>query len=301
MYRTEALYDTLKDLPLEYPICVPSYGRPDNAFIKWVQKPGFDIPKECLFVFIRNTPEQKLLYKPLRKWVNLVLLPESTRDLGDTRMHIVNWGVKHKHKLLFMLDDRVNGIWWLNTVVRNGETYLDTDKRSTPSQAFKVWAYQHMRAGMFLTGIGNKGFHWMPNFIDAPIEPLNNGFPGVAVAVSPMEFAKNSVNYDAIERVGVEDLNILYQLLIRRLPFCMLHDICYNQVKPSETGGNSKVHPGLTRNERLIIVKKGFWEKTLKLPWGTPHPGFKIANHKNESNIIRINYPYWRRLYDNPE
>lgn len=301
MYRTEALYETLKGFPLEYPICVPSYGRPDNAFIRWVQQPGFDIPKERLFMFIRNTPEQKRIYKPLSKWVNLVLIPESTKDLGDTRMHIVNWGIKHKHELLFMLDDRVNGIWWLNTVVRNGVTYLDTDKRSTPSQAFKIWAFQHLDSGVFLTGIGNKGFHWMTGFINDPIKPLNRGFPSVAVAISPTKFAEHSVNYAAIEKVGIEDSYILYQLLIRKLPFCMLQDVCYNQVKPSQTGGNSAIQPGMTRDERLTIVKRIFWERTLKLPWGTPHPGFRVVNRKNESNVILINYPYWRNYYANSE
>lgn len=301
MYRAEKLYEKFKDQPLKYPICVPSYSRPNNALIEWVKKPGWNIPKNKLVFFIRNTPEQREMYKPIQKYARIVLIPASTKDLGETRMHIVNWGIKHHHEVLFMLDDRVNGIWWLNKVVRNGKLYLDVDTQSTPADAFKIWAHQHRKNKMLLTGIGNKGFHWMPELINAPIEPLNGGFPGVAVAVSPMEFAKHGVNYAPISERGVEDVNIIYQLLIRRLPFCMLHDVCYNQTKPCTTGGDSAVHPGMTRNERLTLIKQGFWEKTLGLPWGTPHPGFRIVQRKNESNIILVNYPYWRYLYDNPE
>lgn len=296
MYRTRDRYEVLKDEPLKYPICVPSYNRPDNSFIQWIKKnPG--LSKENLYMFIRNTAEQRELYRPLSKWVNLVLIPANTKDIGDTRRHIVNWGVKHKHELLFMLDDRVNGVWWLEPVLRKGKIYLDTAKDSTPTQAFKLWADQHLSNGMLMTGIGSKGFHWMPKFIDAPIKPLNNGYPSVAVAVSPMEFVEHSINYSAIEEVGIEDVNILYQLLIHRLPFCMLHDICYNQVKPNGVGGNFKVYQGLTRNERLLETKKTFWEKVLKSSWGTQHPGFRVVNRSNESNVIFINYPYWREYY----
>lgn len=301
MYRTEKLYEKLKDQPLKYPVCVPSYSRPNNALIEWVKKPGWNIPKNKLVFFIRNTPEQREMYKPLQKYARIVLIPASTKDLGETRMHIVNWGIKHHHEVLFMLDDRVNGIWWLNKVVRNGKLYLDVDTQSTPADAFKIWAHQHRKHKMLLTGIGNKGFHWMPNLINFPIEPLNGGFPSVAVAVSPLEFAKRGINYSSIDERGIEDSNILYQLLIRKLPFCMLYDLCYDQTKPCSVGGGSAVYQTLDRNERLTRIKKVFWENTLGIPWGEKHPGFRLVQRSNESNRIQINYPYWRNYYANSE
>lgn len=300
MYRTRIQYETLKDEPLKYPICVPSYSRPDNAFIRWVKKTP-DLSRKNLYMFIRNTTEQKALYKPLSKWVNLVLIPANTKDVGETRKAIINWGIKHKHELLFMLDDRVNGVWWLESVIRNGKQYMDVAKDSTPTQAFKIWADQHLSNGMLMSGISNKGFHWMPGFVNYPIKPLNNGYPSVAVAVSPMRFAEYSINYASIEEGGIEDANILYQLLTHRLPFCVLHDICYDQVKPEVIGGNSKVYEGLTRDERLLATKKIFWEKTLKSPWGTPHHGFRTVNRNNESSAVLINYPYWRKYYADTE
>lgn len=294
MYRTRERYETLKDEPLKYPICVPSYNRPDNGFIQWVKKTP-NLPKENLYMFIRNTPEQKTLYKPLSKWVNLVLIPASTKDVGETRRHIIDWGVKHGHKLLFMLDDRVNGVWWLEPVVRNGKAYLDVAKDSTPTQAFKLWADQHILNGMLMTGISSKGFHWMTDRINYPIEPLNGTGVAVCIGVSPIELVNSGVNYKSISEAGVEDLQILYQLLINKLPFCMLHDFCYNQVPPCASGGNSE--EGLARDERLLKYKKLFWEKSLGLNWGTPHPGFVIRQRKQESNVVYINRRYWREYY----
>lgn len=295
MYRTRERYEVLKDESFKYPICVPSYNRPDNSFIHWVKK-NPDLSRENLYVFIRNTPEQKALYKPLSKWVHLVLLPENTEDIGTTRKYIINWGVKHGHELLFMLDDRVNGIWWLEPVIRNGKTYLDVAKDSTPTQAFKLWADQHMSNGMLVTGINNKGFHWMTNLINYPIEVLNGANIGVCIAISPIELSREKVNYESISNVGVEDLHLVYQLLVNRLPFCMLYDFCYSQTQPYSFGGNSE--KGLSRDERLLKYKKVFWEKVLGLTWGTSHPGFVVRQRKQESNSIHINRRYWKGFYE---
>lgn len=301
MYRTEKLYEKLKDQPLKYPICVPTYGRPDNALIKWVQKPGWNIPKNKLLLFIRNTPEQRELYKPLQKYARIVLIPASTRDVGETRMYIINWAIKHQHKVIFMLDDRVNGIWWLTKTIRNGKLSLDVDKRSTPADTFKIWSYQHEKAGMVISGIADKGFHWMPDNINAPIVPLNSGCPSVCIALSPLKMRDYGINYRSSTDYGVEDLGIIYQLLEQGLPFGKCTDICYSQAAPSDHGGNTAVQPGMTRNERLDVLKKTFWERVLKLPWGTPHPGFKVVQRKNESNVIQLNRAYWRTVYGNSE
>lgn len=294
MYRTRERYEALKNEPLKYPICVPSYNRPDNGFIQWVKK-NPDLSKENLYMFIRNTIEQRELYRPLSKWVNLVLIPANTKDIGDTRRHIVNWGVKHGHELLFMLDDRVNGIWWLEPVVRNGKRYLDVAKDSTPTQAFKLWAYQHLSNEMLMTGISSKGFHWMSNLVNYPIEPLNGNGVMVCVALSPIKMMGAGINYRPLSEKGTEDLQILYQLLINKLPFCTLRDFCFSQIHPCTYGGNSE--DGLTRNERLLKYKKLFWEKSLGLTWGTSHPGFVIRQRKQESNVIYINRRYWREYY----
>jgi hypothetical protein len=298
MYRTEKIYNNVKDKELNFAICVPSYDRPNNAFIKWIKSGKTDIPKERLFMFIRNTKEQKQLYKPLREFVNIVLISPDTRDLGDTRQQIVEWAYEKKYDLIFMIDDRINGIWWLSPIERNGKEYFDVDKRSTPYTAFKIWATEHMKKGMVATSITNKGFHWMPDRIGKPIEPLNGSGLSCCIALSPIKMIEAGVNYQAIEDVGVEDVYILYALLTHKLPFCNLVDIAYNQVA-SGKGGDASVYPNMTRVERLLKVKKLFWEKTLGLEWGQPHPGFKVVQTKNEPDIIRVNYKFWRKLYDN--
>lgn len=297
MYRSEKLYHKVVDKDLMYPVCVPSYNRPDNAFIKWVKSGKVDIPKDKLCMFVRNTEEQMKLYEPLQEWVTLVPISPDTTDVGDTRRQVVEWAQEQGHELIFMLDDRIKGIWWLNTVERNGVTYLDTDKRSTPKTAFQVWAEEHIRKGMIATSISNKGFHWMPNRVNKPIEPLNGSGMACCIALSPMKMKEHDVNYKNIYEVGVEDVYIIWALLVKKLPFCTLSDICYDQVKPEPTGGNTAVFSGMTRNERLFKVKKIFWEKTLGLEWGEKHPGFRVIQTKNESNIIRVNYPYWRKYY----
>lgn len=302
MYRTEKIYSHLGE-DLKYPICVPSYGRPDNGFIKWVQSKNFDIPKDNLFMFVRKTEEQANMYKPLKKYVNIVYIDPDTKDAGDTRRQIVEWGYKKGHDLIFMPDDRVNGIWWLNTVERNGRTFLDVDKRSTPKTAFQIWAKEHLKKGMVATSISSKGFHWMENRVNKPIEPLNGG-SGLfsCVALSPKPIIENDANYRPIEETGVEDVYITYALLTHRLPICNLSDICFSLCPYVDVGGNTGTFPNMDRNDRHLKVKKMFWEKTLGLEWGEKHPGFTVVQTKNEPDIIRVNYKYWRKYYnDNTE
>lgn len=298
MYRSMEVYNKVNDEPLKYPVCIPSYYRPNNPFIEWVQKPGFDVPKENLFMFIRNTPEQVEMYKHLRKWVNLVLIPATTKDLGETRACIVKWGAKHNHDVVFMLDDRINGLWWNTVVNRKGVDYLDTVKGCTPGQAFKVWGQEHLDAGLYLSGVSYKGFHWSSSFVNLPNEPLaRGGGPGGCVAFSPKKMLDAGINYKSNFQYGPEDLYILYQILINRLPYAMLTDICCGISNAQVTGGDSAVQPGLSRDERLLELKKTFWQNVLGIPWGTKHPGFRVRKSINEDNLVGINLPYWRKYY----
>lgn len=301
MYRSEILYESIKDTPLLYSVCIPSYDKVDPAFFKWVSSPKFDIPRENLCVFIRNTPEQKKMYAHMKDRVRILLLPDWVQDIGDTRKAIVQWGAKHSPDLIYMLDDRVDGIWWLNTQKRPSGICLDVDERSTPKTAFQIWGEQHLSAGMVATSISNKGFHWMPDRINMPIKPLNGGGLFCCIAISPAILIKTEANYDSIRKTGVEDVFITYQLLTRRLPFCSLSDICYSQVKTTNVGGNASTMPGVSRNDRLLIWKKTFWESTLGIPWDQKHPGYYRVSTKTEPDQIRINYSYWRKYYDNSE
>lgn len=254
-------------------------------------------PKENLCMFIRNTPEQRELYKPLRDRVRLILLPDWVQDIGSTRKAIVLWGAKHSPDLIFMLDDRVNGLWWLNTVSRPGGVFLDADKRSSPKTAFQIWAYQTLSNSMAATSISNKGFHWMPNRVNSPIKPLNGGVLSVCIALCPGRLLEQGVNYGPIFDTGIEDTYIVHRILTEKLPFCNLSDIAFSQVKTNNVGGNASVQPDLTRADRLLVVKRLFWEKTLGIPWGTKHPGYYLVSTKVEPQQIRINYQYWRKYY----
>lgn len=298
MYRTEILYDKVQDQPLKYAICAPSYNRPNSAFMNWVKSKNFDVPRDNLFLFIRNTAEQIEMYKPLKEYVHLILLPKYVQDIGDTRKAIVLWGNKHSPDCLFLLDDRVDGVYWLSTVERPKGIFLDVDKRSSPKTAFQIWAMQHLEANMIATSITNKGFHWMPKRINFPIKPLNGSALACCIALSTHRMIEAGINYDSVSKVGAEDIYITHQMLIHRLPFCNLSDIIYNQVRPDNVGGNASVLPGLSREDRLLCYKKLFWENTLKVPWGTKHPGYYLLSNKTESNIIRIKYPYWRKFYE---
>ena len=297
MYRSETLYHVIKNTPLLYPICIPSYDKTDPAFFKWITSPKFDVPRENICVFIRNTPEQKRMYSHMKDRARILLLPDWVQDIGDTRKAIVQWGAKHSPELIYMLDDRVDGIWWLNVQKRPSGTYLDVDENSTPKTAFQIWAKQHLSAGMVATGISSKGFHWMPDHINMPIKPLNGGGLFYSIALSPASLIEHGANYDSIKKTGVEDVFIAHQLLTRQLPFCTLSDICYSQVKTTNIGGNASVMPGLSREDRLLVWKKLFWENTLGIPWGTKHPGYYRVSTKTEPDQIKINYRYWRGLY----
>lgn len=299
MYRTEKIFLNRPDNFCPYPICVPSYNRPNNGFAKWAMSNKFDIDKSNVFMFIRDTPEQWKLYKPLKDYVTLVGISPDTKDVGETRQQIVEWGYKNGHDLIFMVDDRVNGVWWLNTVERGGRTFLDIDKQSTPATAFYIWGKEHIKKGMVATSISSKGFHWMENRVNKPITPLNGG-SGLfsCIALSPKPIIEHNANYKSIMETGVEDVYITYALLTNKLPICNLSDICFSLCPYVDVGGNSSTFSNMERNDRHLKVKKLFWEKTLGLEWGEKHPGFTVVQTKNEPDIIRVNYRYWRKYYN---
>ena len=79
MYRSQKLYKEVKneDFPI-FPICVPSYNRPDPAILNSLDT----YPELPIILFIRNTKEQKKLYKKWRGKCKIVLLD----DVNDLKL-----------------------------------------------------------------------------------------------------------------------------------------------------------------------------------------------------------------------
>lgn len=77
-YRAELLYNNIDKLIKDseiFPICVPSYSRPNAPFLRYVD----DLP---VVLFIRK--EQKDLYKQYQDRCHIVQL-ENVEEIGQTR------------------------------------------------------------------------------------------------------------------------------------------------------------------------------------------------------------------------
>ena len=123
--------------------------------------------------------------------------------------------------------------------------------------------------------------------------------------VDLMDCVKYDLHFYDTREKGIEDGTFLYYAMMKGLPSRVFTDLAFKEVYPEQlhkknanTGSNAS-YSGLTRNERLLIMKKKFWEANLGLEWPAKHPGFYVAKHKSEGIIFRFNFTkYWSKYYE---
>lgn len=285
-YRSIRVVKHFDGKPLEFPICVPTYGRPDNAMVK-VWRADKRLP---VIFFIRK--EQKELYRPLKNEGAKIVLLTHSYCAGSTRREICEWGRNHGYKHIFMFDDRVTRVSMLAPKIsRTGRLSLGTvsEYRST-YHGMLLWEYLIKKYDPIISGGAHSGFTFDPGNIG--LAPKFFGVDcQIAIHLNLEMLAEHGIAYRDTKDCGSDDAAINFDCLSRGLPYMVFSDLEYDCIPSGDgnTGGQAATE-GNTRAERFTEYCNRF----MKNVCGENHPGVWIRKDKTGVPYIRFKWRYWK-------
>lgn len=297
MYRTEKLasyIDEVISYEEIFPICIPSYNRPDATLLKKLKNKGLKV-----YLFIRK--EQLKLYKKYKEVYNIITL-EDVHDIGETRAAIVDWCIKNKISNIFLFDDDIYNIDYMAPgVTRNGNLVMrpactnNSEGFDIWIRALKIWVYlikHKCSRKVAISAPGGKADWWNIRYKGAPLK-YNSSSLIQCIHLNIRLLAKNSLNYESVHIVGCEDYALQFKAMSKGLNTLVFKDLVYHCPSVGSTsGGCSELYEnGLEewRDESIEL----FLKNVVK---NDSHPGIKQKTTKSGNKSIGFNWNYWRKL-----
>ena len=291
MYRSEVLRKNIDDLVDDsevYPICVPSYNRPNASVLKYCK----EVP---IVLFIRR--EQEDLYKDYKNLCKIVLL-DNVEEIAGTRQAIVDWARNNGISNIFMLDDDItctdilvpsisstshNEFMRLQKTI-NGQPY------SVDFKFFKVWTWLIKRCSSKLTisGAGAKSDWWNIRYKDSRTI-YNSGSTIQCIHLNIENLENYGIKYLDSRKYGVEDYTLQYRVMAAGLYTCIFKDLvfCVPGVG-NGSGGNSTDEELVRKYHRFIDqFQYNFLQEQDKYRVGT-----KVS--KGGIPSIKFNWNRWK-------
>ena len=284
-YRSCKVVSQLQDKPLKFPICVPTYGRPESAMTRLWEK----YPELPVVFFVRV--EQKALYQPLAKKGARIVYLKDVRCIGATRRAICNWAVEQGYANIFLFDDRVLRVSLLAPrLSRTGRVNMGTvPEFNTTPDALRLWEYLIWKYKPIISGCAHSGYAWDPGNIG--ILPKQYGVDcQIAIHLNVKQLAKVGIQYKDVEICGSEDAQINFDVLEAKLPYMVFGDLEYNSVPSQDGKGGISAVENNTRIERFEV----YCDRFINNICGLGHPGVRIRKDKTGVPYIRFNWKYWR-------
>lgn len=296
LYRSQRLYKEVKneDFPI-YPICIPSYNRPNANIFKALDT----YPELPFIIFIRNTKEQKSLYKTYRNKCKIVLL-DNVDNIGATRAAIIDWCIENRIPRIFMMDDDIDELDFLYPhETRNGKLCMRA-ARQNMGRAYKgvnpftlrMWMrmIQSCRKDLTISTPAYRPDSWQLKNKDADII-YNQGACIQCVYINVKNLAKKKLNYRDTEECGNEDYAFQFDVMSAGLTTCVFHDLMYGcPAVGSVEGGNEDACKIKDIKERYTHFIECFIENVSQ----GEHPGIKIKQSKSGIPSIKFNWAFWR-------
>lgn len=291
-YRAEVLYqhiDTLIKDDEIYPICVPSYNRPNAPFLKFVD----NLP---VVLFIRK--EQEDLYKDYKEKCKIVLL-DNVAEIGQTRKAIVDWAIKEGLSNIFMLDDDVT----LLSFMMPGQSSQSKDKEfmkpyitinnipeSPDKKVFKMWVWmiEHCSDKLTISGAGNRSDWWNIRYKDSQTV-YNSGSTIQCIHLNIDNLKKYDINYVDTRIGGTEDYTLQYQVMAAGLHTCIFKDLVYRSPAVGNGTGGNKTNEELVEKYHKFIE---LFQKNIMAEADKPKVGIKTS--KGGVPSIKFNWVRWR-------
>lgn len=316
MYRTALWIKDLKEqnYKLETPLCVCSYHRPNAPiFSSEIAK---SIDQSLFLVFVRNDPKELEDYSWLEKEGIATLVPilDDVKELGATRRYVVKYCTERGYKNIFMFDDTVINLYINHDhLTKTGNIYMGNAPWSTPEDALLLWQWLHTTykqgdeeyQGCAMSCIGVKGFDWSPSLLNATMEINNGSYIFNYVCLDLETLKKYNINYDDMNKVGVEDIYMPWMIMKTGLPIRVFTDLSgqlVNTQKVKLSGGgddttNDMNFVAQSRAERLEHLRTLFVEKSLHKKFGDKLEGITYRKTKYEGTDLKLIWKYWRNYY----
>ena len=293
MYRTEVWMSKLESHNLKTPICIPSYNRPNAPIFDKLS----DFSKDDVFVFIRNNPEQKNLYKYLSDFFTLVYLPDYVEEVGTTRQAILEWAIKRDYENIFVLGDRITKVNVLSPKTsKSGKQSLVSSPNSNFRMAMIVWEFILKNCPFTMSCPSHSGFSYFSKNIGVDYE-INNGNISSCISINVKDFQKHNIKYESVKTCGFEDATVLYRVLKAGLPVCKITDLEYDEVKSEKifVGGNRDS----SDKDRMDFCEKRnklFWENILNVPYGDIAEGVYLRK-SGQGVYPYFKWDYWKEYF----
>lgn len=295
MYRSLKLYTQLENSQDKiFPICVPSYNRSNPNIIKSLDM----YPELPIILFIRNTKEQKSLYKHLRDRCRIVLL-ENVENIGQTRQAIVNWCIEHRISNIFMFDDDISGVDILypfetcngNLCMRAHHINAGFKSKIDPI-VLRIWMNLIKSADKDLT-LSSPLYRpdsWHMKNADADLK-YNSGACIQCIHLNIKNLYKHKINYRDTENCGNEDYALQFDIMNAGLKTCNFTDLMYECPAVGALPGGCENASGIADlNTRYSKYVELFKQNVS----GEHHPGIKIKTTRSGFTSIKFDWKYWR-------
>lgn len=297
MYRSQKLYKEVKNEDFDiFPICVPSYNRPDPVILRALD----EYPELPFILFIRNTKEQKTLYKHWRGRCRIVLL-DDVENIGQTRRAIVDWCIQNRIPSIFMMDDDIDELDFLyphetnngNVCMRAARQNMGRPYKGVNPFTLRMWMrmIQSSRTDLTISSPAYRPDSWQMKNADADLV-YNGGSCIQCIHLNIKNLHRNGVNYRDTEECGNEDYALQFDVMTAGLTTCVFRDLMYGcPAVGSKPGGCENASGIADVKERYNRYIKLF----LKNVSGKDHPGIKVKNTRSSAlNSIKFNWKYWK-------
>lgn len=291
LYRAELLYNSVDNLIQDnevFPICVPSYSRPDAPFLRYVN----ELP---VILFIRK--EQKSMYKAYQGKCKIVEL-EEVEEIGQTRKAIVDWATNEGYKDIFMVDDDISHLSFL---LPSKSTKSDKDfmrmystinniPEAIDLKVFKMWVWLIRRCSDKLTisGAGAKSDWWNIQYKNSQAV-YNSGSTIQCIHLNLENLKKYDINYIDTRVGGTEDYSLQYQVMAAGLYTTIFKDLVFRVPSVgSGKGGNVSDVELVQKYQKFIQL----FQDNVLLNKDTSKVGIKTS--KGGIPSIKFNWARWR-------
>lgn len=277
--------------PEIWPICVPSYNRPDPEIAK---RASDDLP---LVFFVRR--EQLPQYKHLRDRFRVVPI-DGVKDIGETRSKILKWARVKGYDNIFMLDDDVTQVDYLypwetsggKLCLRASHINEQNGENGLRPIAFRMWqAYvDKLHEDTVITTISYRPNSWSLKYAD--METVYNcGYAIQCVHLNVKKLCENGLDYSSNAFCGVEDYAIQFQAMEKGLRTTVIRDLMYHCPAINSNPGGCENMGGISDpHERYEHYRELF----LKNISGKDHPGVGVKRSTSGFISIKFKWDYWK-------
>lgn len=295
MYRSQELYNKVKNSDSKiYPICVPSYNRPEPTILKSLDT----YPDLPIILFIRNTKEQKAMYRKWKDKCKIVLL-DDVENIGQTRAAIVSWCIEHRISKIFMMDDDIDELDFLyphetkngNVCMRAARQNMNRPYKGINPFTLRMWMsmLNDLRDDVTISSPLYRPNSWQMKNKDAEMR-YNSGSCIQCIYLNVRNLSKVGINYRDTEECGNEDYAIQFDVMEAGLSTCIITDLMYGcPAVGSVEGGNEDA----CKIKNLKKRYEHFIQLFLDNVSGREHPGVKVSRAKSGIPSIKFNWKHW--------